>query len=62
MKVLYNKPEIVDQLTVCSRRLKGKKSVNLVQPLIAKDFDEYMGGIDLGYLPFVRLKNVNEER
>lgn len=55
MKVLYSKPEIVDQLTMCSRNVKGKTKMQIVQPLIANDFDKHMGGVDIGYVNFTSL-------
>lgn len=47
MKILYTLPEIVDELTHCKRRLKGSGTAILQQPYIAKNFDEFMGGVDI---------------
>lgn len=50
MLVLYTLPEVTDQLTQCERRIKDKGKVILQQPLIARTFDEYMGGVDIAYV------------
>lgn len=47
MKVLYSLPEITDQLTQCQRHIKDKGQTVLQQPLISKNFDEFMGGVDV---------------
>lgn len=48
MLVMFSVPDIVDDLTVCQRRIKDVGVTSLLQPYIAKNFDENMGGVDLG--------------
>lgn len=47
MMVLYSIPEVVDQISVCQRKIKGKGLTDLLQPFIARTFDEFMCGVDI---------------
>lgn len=47
MLVLYSTPETVDEMTTCNRKSKGKGVVEIIQPLIAQQFDDFMGGVDV---------------
>lgn len=47
MKAVYTVCDVVDELTTCQRRVKGLGLTDVLQPYIAKNFDEYMGGVDI---------------
>lgn len=50
--VLYTTPEVVDELYTCRRRIKGKGMRNILQPYVAKKFDDMMCGVDLALVHY----------
>lgn len=46
-KAVYSITDLVDELTTCSRKLKGKGKTPVLQPLIAQQFNDFMGGVDV---------------